>query len=446
MGAEYSQHHTSCTYCQHFQRWCNIVQDKVHCSVCIDFLTLHGKWIDRYHPEWNEQWFFMWRNRCPCCTIQDSLNADPERCRTLIPDHSWNPIWKNLEKKLKDFPINNSIVCKEDKNFATTVDKYKKAIENGTAVVACGRITTIYVSAATTGCLSTWLNPLFKNETGKQPHCLLALRNNEFCTISETDEIKQLGMLAKVFMTNNPDSFLYDVASNKVEIIKVFKDSATAHTITMQTEEPEIKIKIAVREIVTNSKIQMALSHSCTAVHVDSNFTALLNIGDGGYSQKDEWAHFMDLLPIFITCRLLFFLVIDSSDIDGSDAMGIEEKVRNLIACINGTLSHRAKDLFSKLKFGKTTIPPYPKIVVVATYNDQILSDTKSAIDRMYEQIKQTFLGNQDSDRFDGYIVCVKSQSDTPIEKTIKDFVQRLRIDTPLQWELFRQIFFLCNA
>ena len=417
----------------------NIVQDKMQCSVCKDFITLNDSYIQQYHKEWPDQWFFNYRYffTCPCCTIQGELESLPHK--EIIPDHAWGSVWRNLEEETKkllqrpkptDVRSYNSYGRGNCEEYEQTlaIEKYERALANGTAAMACGRIMTIRTREVKPDVLYTKMALPCKKIEGKSNY-IFVTKDGALSEMTDNEETTILTHLAETFISKNGNSQLSEFTSSKIETIKVFSGSNSKDITKPETIEDRLKRTIT--NIVISIK-RGTPSSSSERNRLEGCLPTLLNITDDYCSEL-----FWDILPLFITCRSMFILAHGAEGLQAKDggeesSTSTKEQIRKWIASINGTLSKRAGELYNALTKSKPgeKNPAYPIIVLADIFNSTQFSEE---LYKMHSDIKE-HLGCKERDS-----LRILREIKSPKE-LVRDFVGKLKIETPLTWELFRSV------
>ena len=219
-------------------------------------------------------------------------------------------------------------------------------MKNGAAKMACGRVVMLGDAEIGKRLLVEVLNIGINDElsqasanmtTENQSQCLRrVLQNGRFCTITEEEENKELVLSVYKFMKDNPGSILNTVTPSKFKMIKAFYDPSTP---SYTEETAEDAISEIVKKLITNIMemtgfVQQGEPRTSVLLHASS------------FSSNDKlW----DLLPVFVTPRILFFLPFNAAgkSVDQFDECDRDEYYKR-IALIYGSLGKKAKELHGR--------------------------------------------------------------------------------------------------
>ena len=388
-------------------------------------------------------------------------------------DECWLAVWENANMKLKQI---QKEMCGDTKQSGSypqetramkTSDDYKEAIRSGAEIMSCGRVGTIGEASeplrrqffelptqATAGTdtqqpggsaqrIEMNSRPDVSTTTAVQN--VHTICNDKLCPMTEEAELIGLATLANKVIQKNPKSFFSflkeSCSAEKTTVAGIFRGKSSNVTGI------DKKISDAIKNIVE------VISYKSSKLPTNPSTTpALIHTSD------HSWEHLRHILPVLITSRSFFLIMMSCAEIhDGNnqnqdDSITSEEDVCHCITSVIDALSEKAKELFDKLQKGGVTsvsgsiyICPYPRIVVVGTYTS---SEQHTKIQSMVENIRKWVNMNCSESvqhNFKAIIVNASDKSDVnvlDIKKRMTDFITSdLKIQTPLSWELFRQIF-----
>ena len=319
----------------------------------------------------------------------------------------------------------------QERSVEIMYEKYDAAIQNGVEFMSCGRICGIGHTA------QKFLRGLMKPSTGIDDQSVCTLDNDRFSPMTEEAELEGLAVL----VNKNVNSSLIKMIK-KSDVSEVFHgDISDIAPITSVVDE---KISTGVRKIVASLK-HNAFDHAL----ISKTTPALI------HTTCHSWQQQKHILPILITSRSFFFIVIDNvarvntiQSGNTTDEITLEDVYR-CVTCITGALSYKASELYAKLnrkglnhKSSTRYFCPYPKIVVVGTYgSDEEHTKVQSTVENIKKWVSVN-CSDTVQHNFEAKVVNAVDQSADDIQALITKFViHDLKIPTPLSWELFRQMF-----
>ena len=327
----------------------------------------------------------------------------------------------------------------EERRVEKMYHKYEAAVQNGVETMSCGRVCTIGDHA------QLRLRDLLKPSTGMDDQSVYTLDNDRFSPMTEEAEREGLAILANKVLTKNPNSSLNKMMKSAMSEVFHGDSSHIGSNSVPSKSAVDEKISSGIRKIVNNLKNNTVVSSS------ESPTTPALV-----HMTHHSWQQLKHILPILITSRSFFIVVIDNieeiettNDRKQNYILSFEEDVYRCITCIAGTLSEKASKLYKKLqqkglnpKSSNRFLCPYPKIVVIKTYtSDEQHTEMKSAIEDIRKWVSFNF-SDSAQHNFNTMIMNAVDQSAADIQTQIIKFITSdLNIPTPLSWELFRQMF-----
>ena len=432
MGGYFSsslQHHDeNCEFCKHWEYGTYYTPGGI-CDPCKEFKVTHGRWVSRHKREWADGSGGRHPYTCLCCDVHKWFEENPSSYVHDISDATWRPVWDNLLLKLDTEKHNSASATVEQSPTSRDDAEFKKAMKNGDAKMACGRVMMLGEARVGERLLQKDVLNLI-NATTDQSACPLrrVLQNGTLRTITEQEEMKELTLSACKFMIDNPGSLLNTISSSNLKVIKAFYDPSTPDT---EVQSAEDKISDSVKKLVT----KILMERNQFGQNDRPKTSVLLHASI--FPSEDTW----DLLPLFLTPRTLSFLVFDAmgkkvDQFDESD----REKYCKIIVLIYSSLQKKAEALHKKLT-GKEGDAPYPRATILGMDNGMLSTADKSTI---IENLTAKGHELPDTKRNDIKMSIVNLSSDDEIlelKSQVQKFVVQLEIPTPIAWELFRKIF-----
>ena len=251
-------------------------------------------------------------------------------------------------------------------------DDYEKAIQDGVEEMSCGRIGIIGNGAP--------LELMISLIAGKDGRSVCTISNDKLCPVSEQAELVVLGTLANKAILQKPN-LLKDIVAKAFsnESSDEMPKNATNNTI-------DDKISDGIKNVVSEVKYR---AHAYASESPNSGTPALIHITNHDHSEQAK-----HLLPILITSRSFFLIVINVNQMSDTNLDELTSDICRCIAYINSSLSDKARKLFEKLpnksKSSRPSVCPYPKILIVGTYNSvehRILMESR--IESIKKWVKQ---------------------------------------------------------
>ena len=334
--------------------------------------------------------------------------------------------------------VTKKVERREERSVEIMYEKYEAAIQNGVEFMSCGRICGIGHTA------QQFLKGMMKPSTDIDDQNVYTLNNDTFSPMTEEAEREGLAVLAKKVVEENKCSSLHTMIT-RLDVSDVFHKSGNASDCVVPSAVEET-ISTGVRKIMAG--LTSTVNLKCKTIDyasVSKNTPALI------HTTCHSWQQQKHILPILITSRSFFFIVIDNvAEIEPIQSGTLNESIASehvyrCITCITGALSDKASELYTKLNKRlnhESNLCPYPKIVVVGTYGS-VQEHTK--MQSTVENIKKWVSVNCSDTvqhNFQAKIINTVDQSAEDIKKLITNFISNdLKIPTPLSWELFRQMF-----
>ena len=357
--------------------------------------------------------------------------SPPPPPRPELSDESWGLVWTNVEATLHDMAKSMCDYAKRSTatplqadvdHYEEMCSKYEKAIQDGVENMSCGRIGFIGNSAP--------LELMTSLIAGKDVTSVYTISNDKLCPVTEEAELCALGTIAIKFYIQGKSTVLKGI------VAEAFSDKPAPNANTnivndnISNEPKNKNISKRIKELVAEVKYR-ALTYASESP--TSSTPALIHVTH----HSEQVKH---LLPILITSRSYFLIVMDNAD--RTVEANQDEEVCRCIAYINSSLSDKAMKLFNKLheKEKRPSTCPYPQILIVGTYtSDEQRTLMESRIDEVKEWIEKSC---SDSAKQKCNAIVVNATAVAEIEAQVAKFITRdLVIPTPLSWELFRQIF-----
>ena len=360
----------------------------------------------------------------------------PPPRRLEISDESWRPVWDNVCTTLQNMaqdnakrPITTTQAgedvenCEAETRINRMCADYEKAIQDGVEKMSCGRIGIIGNGAP--------LELMTSLIAGKDGRSVCTISNDKLCPVSEQAELVVLGTLANkaIQQKSNP---LKDIVAKAFsnESSDEMPKNATKNTI-------DDTISNGIKNVVSEVKYR---AHAYASASPNSSTPALIHVTNHDHSEQAK-----HLLPILITSRSIFLIVINENQTSNTNQDELTSDICRCITYINSSLSDKARRLFEKLP-NKSTRPsacPYPEILIVGTYNSvehRILMESR--IESIKKWVKQNCSDSAQHKCNAITVNTTNNQAVAEIVAPVAKFITRgLEMSTPLSWELFRQIF-----
>ena len=266
--------------------------------------------------------------------------------------------------------------------------------------------------------------------------------------IDEEDEINELAILLSRIIADK--SLLSSVGS--ASAIKDFQP------FTQPPSEGPQSAGISTRDHSdTVEKIREEVFRRVMLVDSQPRSEVLLNLWDSGGQVV-----FMNVLPAFLTKRTLFMLVFDASKNFEKKLLVVTRHAGKIVHTedyhLNTTellLQWMASiDAHLSLRSAGTTMDPYPRIMLIGTHLDQLISkgcnptaETKKILDSLHSQYKDKAYADLLMPS-PGYIVdntTAGQDKEDPAFQTIRKRVHafansNFSVPTPVAWVLFRKV------
>ena len=378
----------------------------------------------------------------------------------VISDESWRPIWNNASKKLEEMEEERYVYVKQSRPHSQEArtkkmrEDYKRAIQKGTEVMSCGRVAIIGETSERLRqelmvLPPTLATPQDTNAVASKPdltkgsaQCVYTISNKTLCPMTKEEELKGLAALANKVMERNSEALL---SSFKKKVTAIFSDRPNnKHSDSSSGDKSTDDIMNTIIKKIVEGTLKQTSSTSCESITTPVLIHAT--------NHRGSWEQLKHILPILITSRSFFVIAINSEETYGHyDTIMLEEDVCQLITSIIDALSEKAKELFVKLqKSGVTSVSgihvcPYPKILVVGTFiSDEQHAQIQSKVENIRRWVNMYC---SDSVQHNFKAIVVNASYETvvnvaDIKENMTNFIASdLKIQTPLSWELFRQIF-----
>ena len=321
----------------------------------------------------------------------------------------------------------------QEKKVEIMYEEYEAAIQNGVEIMSCGRICAIGQGA------QRLLQCQMKSTTVvMDAQSVDTLHNDSIRPMSEEDAQKGLAALANKVIKKGPNAFLNKMATISDVSAAFQDDNLDIEVSTVTASVLDNKISTGLRRIVASLKYSSSSEPPITPALIHTTY--------------HSWKQQKHILPILITSRSLFLVVIDDvgNIRNGSqqDEIVLEDLYR-CIACIMCALLYKANELYKKLQMKGLTdksanryLCPYPKLIVVVPHtSDKQHTEIQSKLENVKKWISD-YYPDSFQHNFKAMVLNASGQSAADIQSETTKFIKSdLNIPTPLSWELFRQMF-----